>query len=189
MGQLVKALLQATGPVSSKWFFLFAFHLDKEWPYPVGKQMEGYSLCINFQGLLWTLTAISGLSQKVTLSPSSSVGPTLNCSLLVFSLTAWCGFIPLVWDIEEAWSSAEEDNFECLLAEQTEQQSDGKTWLEMVWKCGESCLLQVGFNSPAKGHTTDLNWKPSGRNPYLEMISLLNMEGIMITQWIPSFSC
>lgn len=102
-------------------FFLFAFHLDKEWPYPVGKQMEGYSLCINFQGLLWTLTVISGLSHKVTISPSTSVGPTLNCSLFFFSLTAWCGCIPLVGDVEQAWSSAEEDNFECLLAEQTEK--------------------------------------------------------------------
>lgn len=49
---------------------------------------------------------------------------------------------------EQAWSYAEGDHLECLLAEQKEDKSHHKPWWEMIWKHSKSCPLLVGFSSP-----------------------------------------
>lgn len=48
---------------------------------------------------------------------------------------------------QQAWSYADGDNCECLLVELKEDKSYAKPRWEIVWKCGKSCPLLVGFNS------------------------------------------
>lgn len=152
---------------------LFVFHLFKEWPYCVGKRTEG--LCIHFQGSLWTLRVTNCESLKKINFPLPRAGPTLNCSLMLFSGggTARCGCMCHFG--RGCWASVELKELALNIRWQSRSlvQSHGKTWWEMVWKYGKSCSHWVGFNSPRCNQLKGI-----------QLIGTGNHQG-----WIPTQRC